>query len=90
MAAVAAAQGDAERCVRLRGLVERLMNERHHYRRENLNWEYAPHIAKARAVLGDDAYDAAFAEGRAMMSEQALAYGASPRIGVVFPVVTKH
>jgi hypothetical protein len=34
----------------------------------------APHIAKARAALGDAAYDAAYAEGRAMTTAQAIAY----------------
>jgi predicted ATPase len=34
----------------------------------------APHIAKARAVLGDAAYDAAYAAGRAMTTAQAIAY----------------
>ena len=37
-------------------------------------WEYAPYIARARAALGDAAYDAALAEGRAMTVEQAVAY----------------
>ena len=62
------------RCARLRGFVERLMTERNHYRRANLEWEFAPYIAKARAALGDEAYEAAYAEGRAMSVEQAVAY----------------
>ena len=37
-------------------------------------WEYAPYIARARAALGDAAYEAALAEGRVMTVEQAVAY----------------
>ncbi len=36
--------------------------------------EYAPYIAKARAALGDEAYEAARAEGHAMTLEEAIAY----------------
>jgi predicted ATPase len=41
----------------------------------------APYIAKARAVLGDEAYEVAYAEGRAMTLEQALelALGGDPK-----------
>ncbi|MEO6063877.1 MAG: AAA family ATPase, partial [Thermoflexales bacterium] len=74
LAAVAAAHGNSLRCARLNGAAERVLAARNHYRRENLNWEFAPYLAKARAVLGDAAYDAALAEGRAMSVEQAVAY----------------
>ena len=37
-------------------------------------WEYSPYIARARSALGDAAYEAALAEGRAMTVEQAVAY----------------
>jgi non-specific serine/threonine protein kinase len=74
LAAVAAARGDALRCARLNGAAERVLAARNHYRRENLNWEFAPYLARARAALGDAAYAAAMAEGRAMTVEQAVAY----------------
>ncbi len=77
MATVTAAPGDAVRCARLRGLVSRLMDERHHYRLANLEWEFAPYIAKARAVIGDEAFEAAFAYGRAMTLDDAIAYAMS-------------
>jgi hypothetical protein len=35
-------------------------------------WEFAPFIARARAALGDEAYDAAHAEGYAMTIKQAI------------------
>jgi len=38
------------------------------------DWEYARYITKARAALGDAAYEAAYAEGRAMTPEQAVKY----------------
>ena len=39
--------------------------------------EFAPYLAKARAALGEAAYAAAYAEGRAMTVEQAIAYALS-------------
>jgi predicted ATPase len=74
LAAVASARGDALRCAKLNGAAERVLAARNHYRRENLTWEFAPYLAKARAVLGDATYAAAQAEGRAMSVEQAVAY----------------
>ena len=79
MAVVAAARGDAGRCARLRGAADSLMAERHHYRRANLEWEYAPYIAAARAALGDEAFEAAYSEGRAMTPEQAVEYALTDR-----------
>jgi hypothetical protein len=35
-------------------------------------WDNAPHIAKARAALGDAAYEAIYAEGRATTLEQVV------------------
>ncbi len=74
LAAVAAEKGQSLRCALLNGAAERGLTARNHYRRENLDWEFAPHLAKARAALGDAAYDTALAEGRAMTVEQAMAY----------------
>ena len=74
MAVVAAGCGKAGRCARLRGAADSLMAERHHYRLANLEWEYAPYIAAARAALGDEAFEAAYSEGRAMTPEQAVEY----------------
>ena len=45
-----------------------------HRRWQHNEWEYAPYIAKARAALGDEAYEAAYAKGRAMTLEHAIDY----------------
>jgi tetratricopeptide (TPR) repeat protein len=74
MAAVSAACGDALRAARLRGVADHFIYLNHHYRCANHEWEYAPYVAKARAALGDAAYEAAYAEGRAMTPEQAVEY----------------
>ena len=74
MAVVAAAHGDALRAARLRGMADNMRALNNHYRRGNHVWEYAPYMDKARAALGDAAYEAALAEGRAMSVEQAVAY----------------
>ncbi len=74
MAVIAAAQGDALRAARMRGMADNMIALNNHYRRANNVREYAPYIEKARAALGDAAYDAALAEGRAMTVEQAVAY----------------
>ena len=58
----------------MRGMADNMIALNGHYRRANYVWEYAPYIEKARAALGDAAYDAALAEGRAMTVEQAVAY----------------
>jgi chorismate-pyruvate lyase len=62
------------RCAKLNGAAERVLAARNHYRRENLDWEFAPYLAKAHSALGDAAYEAALVEGRAMSVEQAVAY----------------
>jgi predicted ATPase len=74
MAALAGAQGQAQHAACLRGIADNFIMLNHHYRPAHIAWEYAPHIAKARAALGDAAYDAAYAEGHAMTTEQAIAY----------------
>jgi hypothetical protein len=58
----------------MRGMADNMIALNGHYRRANHVWEYAPYIEKARAALGDAAYEAALAEGRAMSVEQAVAY----------------
>ena len=37
-------------------------------------WEFEPYITIARAVMGDQAFEAARAEGRAMTREQAVKF----------------
>ena len=74
MAVVASAQGKALRAAHLRGMADSMIAMNNHYRKANYIWEYAPYIAKARATLGDAAYETAYAEGRTMTVEQAVAY----------------
>jgi hypothetical protein len=74
MAALAAAQDHALRAVRLRGIADRFFELNHQYRWANVAKENAPYMSKSRAALGDEVYEAAYAEGRAMTLEQAIAY----------------
>ena len=73
MAVVASAHGEALHAARLRGMADSMIAMNNHYRKANYAWEYAPYITKARAALGEEAYEAAYAEGRAMTVEQAIA-----------------
>jgi predicted ATPase len=74
MAALAAGQGQATRAAHLRGIADQFMALNHHYRMAHVDWEYAPYMTKAHEALGDTVFDAAYAEGRAMPHEQAIAY----------------
>jgi len=74
MAVVAAAQGKVTHAARLRGMADNMIALNNQYREAHHAWEYAPYIARARTALGDAAYEAAVAEGRAMTVEQAVAY----------------
>jgi hypothetical protein len=74
-AAVASARGDALRAARLWGTGDAGWAGN---RNPNHVWDYAPLVAKMRAALGDDAFEAAHAEGRAMTLEQAIDYALVP------------
>jgi hypothetical protein len=71
---LARARGEARAAGRLFGAAEQMMEE--------LGWSPAPighaeydrHLRAARAELGEQAFEAAWAEGRAMTPEQAAAY----------------
>jgi hypothetical protein len=78
---VAGAEGDAERAARLFGAAEALREalgaplppvERAHYDRS---------VAATRAALGEEAFAAAWAEGRALSLEQAIAAPATEEEG---------
>jgi non-specific serine/threonine protein kinase len=74
LACIAAGRGEATRAARLFGAADALFastGERlwlHNVR------EIEPYIVKACTALGDAAYDAAYAEGRAMTPEQAVQF----------------
>jgi len=80
LSSVACVQQEYERAARLTGISEanRDVIDMPRYRQEEL--DIAPYIAKARAALGDDAYDAAYAEGRAMPLEQAIVYALNDKM----------
>jgi predicted ATPase len=64
--------GDYVRAARTRGCADMCLHAVKHRRWLHNDWEYAPYLTKARAALGDDAYDAAYAAGRAMTLEQVI------------------
>jgi non-specific serine/threonine protein kinase len=77
LAVVARARGDAERCARLIGAAEGL----HEAVGVPVYVYYEPHrslyertAAAVRSQMGEEAFEAARAEGRAMTFEQAVAY----------------
>jgi predicted ATPase/DNA-binding XRE family transcriptional regulator len=74
LAAVAAAQGEAKHGATLRGIADHMFELNHHYRSGHRTSDYAPHIEKARAVLGDPGYARAYAEGRNMPMQDAFGY----------------
>ena len=77
LAGVAGEQGQLERAARLYGAVEAL--------REAINvpapiffrFEHDPNVAAVRAGLGEDTFEAARAEGRAMTMEEAIEFALS-------------
>ena len=81
LACVYGGQGDSLHAAKIFGKTDAIMDALKHRRAHtgdrrwlHNDWEYAPYIAKARTALGDAAYNAAYAEGRAMPLEQAIAY----------------
>ena len=73
LAAVYAAQGDEEQASELLGAEARM--------REEIGWELTPletrvlerTVAAARAALGDDAFDVAYARGEALTTDEVVA-----------------
>lgn len=74
LACVHSGQSDSLRAAKLSGKADAIMAAVKHRRWLHNDWEYAPYIAKARTALGDQAYEAAYAEGRAMTLEHAIDY----------------
>jgi tetratricopeptide (TPR) repeat protein len=72
LACVASNRGDARRGARLFGAADAEMAASNERRFKNNDMEIAPYVAKARAALGNEAYEAAYAEGRAMTLEGAI------------------
>jgi len=74
---VAVAQGQPERGVRLLSAAEALFEIYGQVMNPTARDEHDREVAVARAQLGDAAFTAAWAEGRAMAMEQAIAYALS-------------
>ena len=74
MSALAAAHDQAVRAAKLHGIADNMFSKNHHYRQAHLGREYAPYIAKARAMLGDEAYENAYVEGYSLTMDQAFEY----------------
>jgi DNA-binding CsgD family transcriptional regulator len=80
LAGLAAAQGSSVECARLAGAAQALRDEMGYV----LRWPYETELreadfAAARAAMGDDEFDAAFAEGRTLDEEAAVAYAQRAR-----------
>jgi predicted ATPase/DNA-binding SARP family transcriptional activator len=73
-AILAARQGQAERAVRLLGATEARCEALATRLQAAVPVDIAPVVAAAQAALGEEAFTAAWAEGRAMTLEQAIAY----------------
>ena len=73
-AVLAAAQNQMERAAWLFGAVESLYASLHFEMAAKERTEHDHAIASARAALGEEAFAAAWAEGRMMTMEQAIAY----------------
>lgn len=75
MAVLALARGDAGCYARLRGSHDAHQDAKvRSILTTKVEESDMPHIAKARAALGDDAYEAAYAEGRALSLKQAIEF----------------
>jgi hypothetical protein len=76
-ALIASAQEQPERAARLWGAAVELRGEIGSLLPLNEREEYDRNIAMVRTALGEEAFTAAWAEGRAMTMEQAIAYALS-------------
>jgi tetratricopeptide (TPR) repeat protein len=74
MACIAAAEGEAERAGRLFGAAQALRGAVGHYHMPEEDAWREPYLAAARSRLGEEAWEEALAEGRAMTLERAMAY----------------
>ncbi|NJM42177.1 MAG: adenylate/guanylate cyclase domain-containing protein [Anaerolineae bacterium] len=72
LACSAGNQNQHKRAAKLCGAAEGLRDKYANPRWPKDDWLLAPHLERARAALGEEAYEAAYAEGRAMTLEQAI------------------
>jgi predicted ATPase/DNA-binding CsgD family transcriptional regulator len=78
LALVATDQGHVQRAARLWGAASAVRDAVHALPPPSYEADYAPYLARVRTALGEEAFAAAWAEGRALTLEQALAEAASP------------
>jgi tetratricopeptide (TPR) repeat protein len=78
MACVASAQGQFTRAARLFGAAEALHEMTHTPLFPQKRFEYAPYLAAVQERLGEGAFAVGWAEGQAMLLEQAVAYALEP------------
>jgi hypothetical protein len=79
LAAVATAQGQSLRAARLLGAAESMREASRALLPPARRTEYEREVAAVRAALGEEAFAAAWAEGRAMSPEQAVQYALDER-----------
>jgi DNA-binding CsgD family transcriptional regulator len=72
LALVATDQGHAQRAARLWGAASAVRDAVHSLSPPSYEVDYAPYLEKAHTMLGEKAFAAAWAEGRALTLEQAL------------------
>jgi DNA-binding CsgD family transcriptional regulator len=78
MALVAVDQGHARQAAYLWGAASAVRDAVHALLPPSYQADHAPYLAKLRTALGEEAFAAAWAEGRALTLEQALVEAASP------------
>jgi predicted ATPase len=74
LACIYAGLGNARQSAYVSGAADSCLLSSSRPRLTHNEWEYAPYIAKARAALGDEVYEAARAKGRAMSLDEAIAF----------------
>ncbi len=81
LAGVCGAHGEHDRAARLFGAAESLRENIGHHRSPQDQADYDRRVASTRSGLGEAAFTAAWAEGRAMTMEQAIEYALAPETG---------
>jgi predicted ATPase/DNA-binding CsgD family transcriptional regulator len=86
LAAVALAEGQPERATRLAAVVDGLLTATGLQFEPNERTRYDQTMTAARRALGDPTWQVLWAEGRAMLTEEAIAYALEPAPGDPAPL----
>jgi hypothetical protein len=81
LAGVSSARGQYNRSAQLFGAAEALREVLGHRPTPQVQADYDRRLASTRSGLGEAAFGAAWAEGRAMTLEQAIEYALAPETG---------